>query len=313
MRRFEEFLDEIDGGRPLSAPTDQLPANVLERFYTWLLTLYDREKSTTCVAYVTEVRAFFRFLDRRRWLLPDVSYERKKDGRYVVRLSAQNDGLPSNGVERHLHNVVGDDADRSCGVDDRCSDARRLFDDPRIQLDLLGEFFGSLAIVVIGSSEETVSHRVAVDVEHEALFEQIGELALVHRSAAEEERRVTARPGECPELVAVPQPTRSLLGVGGLAGHGIGEVAERCVGIDRSKPESRQFGAQRGLAGAGEAVDLEYGDADDSRRCEARSGCSLPRLRAGRVMRCQRVVKRARHSPGDGPGCALSPRGPAPG
>jgi hypothetical protein len=37
-------------------------------------------------------------------------------------------------------------------------------------------------------------------------------------------------------------------------------------------PASRQFGAQRGLAGAGESVNLEYDDADDSRRCRARSG-----------------------------------------
>ena len=41
---------------------------------------HGREKRTTCVAYVTEVRAFFRFLDRRRWLDPDVPYERMKDG-----------------------------------------------------------------------------------------------------------------------------------------------------------------------------------------------------------------------------------------
>ena len=53
---------------------------MLERFYTWLLKHYGREKRTTCVAYVRAVRAFFRFLDRQRWLHPDVSYERMKDG-----------------------------------------------------------------------------------------------------------------------------------------------------------------------------------------------------------------------------------------
>jgi hypothetical protein len=172
----------------------------------------------------------------------------------------------SSRAEGQPHDFVGDDADRSRGIDDRCSDARRLFEDPRIQLELLSELFGSLAIVVIGSSEETVSHRVAIDVEHEAHLEQIGELVLVYRSAAEEDRRVTARLGECSELIAVPHPIRPPPGVGGLAGHGIGEAAERCVGIDRSTPAPRQLGAQRGLAGAGESVDLEYDDVDVSKR-----------------------------------------------
>ena len=60
--------------------TDRLAADVLERFYTYLLRHCGRGKRTTCVVYVTDVRAFFRFLDRRRWLHPDVSYERMKDG-----------------------------------------------------------------------------------------------------------------------------------------------------------------------------------------------------------------------------------------
>jgi site-specific recombinase XerD len=86
LRRFEEFLeDETEqGGAGFPAagrvPTDRLAADVLERFYTYLLRHYGRGQRATCVAYVTEVRAFFRFLDRRRWLHPDVSYERMKDG-----------------------------------------------------------------------------------------------------------------------------------------------------------------------------------------------------------------------------------------
>ena len=80
LRRFQEFLDDVDGGRLAGGPTNLLPQDVLERFYTWLLKAYGRDKRTTCVAYVTEVRAFFRFLDRQRWLDPDVSYERMKDG-----------------------------------------------------------------------------------------------------------------------------------------------------------------------------------------------------------------------------------------
>ena len=79
LRRFAEFLED-DGHVVGALTTDRLEANVLERFYTWLLKHYGREKRSTCVSYVTEVRAFFRFLDRRRWLHPDVSYERMKDG-----------------------------------------------------------------------------------------------------------------------------------------------------------------------------------------------------------------------------------------
>ena len=79
LRRFAEFLED-DGHVVGTLTTDRLEANVLERFYTWLLKHYGREKRSTCVAYTTEVRAFFRFLDRRRWLHPDVSYERLKDG-----------------------------------------------------------------------------------------------------------------------------------------------------------------------------------------------------------------------------------------
>lgn len=79
LNRFQEFLPTA-GIDPLATTTDQLPAEILERFYTWLLQTYGRDRRTTAVAYVGEVRAFFRFLDRRRWLHPDVSYEHVKDG-----------------------------------------------------------------------------------------------------------------------------------------------------------------------------------------------------------------------------------------
>jgi site-specific recombinase XerD len=52
----------------------------MERFYSWLLRDRGRDKRSTAVAYTSEVRTFFRFLDRRRWLGPEVSYERMKDG-----------------------------------------------------------------------------------------------------------------------------------------------------------------------------------------------------------------------------------------
>jgi site-specific recombinase XerD len=78
LRRFGEFVEAT--GRSWTQRTDQLPADVLEQFYAWLIRSYGREHRSTAVTYVAEVRAFFRFLDRRRWLRPDVSYERMKDG-----------------------------------------------------------------------------------------------------------------------------------------------------------------------------------------------------------------------------------------
>lgn len=79
LRRFREFLPALKLD-PSTVTTDAFPAEVLERFYTYLLRVYGRRRRTTAVAYIAEVRAFFRFLDRRRWLHPDLSYERMKDG-----------------------------------------------------------------------------------------------------------------------------------------------------------------------------------------------------------------------------------------
>ncbi|MCL5108540.1 MAG: tyrosine-type recombinase/integrase [Chloroflexi bacterium] len=79
INRFREFLR--DGGHdPDALTTDLLAPDVLERFYTWLLRGYGRERRSTAITYAAEVRAFFGFLDRRRWLGPDLSYERMKDG-----------------------------------------------------------------------------------------------------------------------------------------------------------------------------------------------------------------------------------------
>ncbi len=79
LRRFEEFLRA--GGVDLQVMrTDELSGEVLEHFYTWLLGIHGRERRATAVAYTAAVRAFIRFLDRRRWLHADLSYERIKDG-----------------------------------------------------------------------------------------------------------------------------------------------------------------------------------------------------------------------------------------
>lgn len=79
LRRFAEFLPSL-GLDSATLTTDQLPATVLERFYTWLLARHGRQRRSTAIAYVAATRAFIRFLDRRRWLHPSVSYEHMKDG-----------------------------------------------------------------------------------------------------------------------------------------------------------------------------------------------------------------------------------------
>lgn len=78
LNRFRDFLTDsrLD---PATLTTDRLPPDVMERFYTWLLRRHGRERRSTAITYVGEVRAFFRFLDRSRWLHPDFSYERAKD------------------------------------------------------------------------------------------------------------------------------------------------------------------------------------------------------------------------------------------
>lgn len=79
LNRFREFLPSI-GLDPTRATTDALPADSLERFYTWLLRAYGRDHKASAVTYVAGVRAFFRFLDRQGLLAPGTSYERMKDG-----------------------------------------------------------------------------------------------------------------------------------------------------------------------------------------------------------------------------------------
>ncbi|HVC33235.1 MAG TPA: hypothetical protein VNL16_06975, partial [Chloroflexota bacterium] len=79
LNRFREFLGSL-GWQPDATRTNEFPAEILEQFYTWLLKVNGRERRSTAVAYVSEVRAFFRFLDRRRWLHADLSYEHMKDG-----------------------------------------------------------------------------------------------------------------------------------------------------------------------------------------------------------------------------------------
>jgi len=79
LNRFLEFLPSM-GLDPAGATTDALPADSIERFYTWLLRTYGRDHKASAVTYVAGVRAFFRFLDRQGSLAQGVSFERMNDG-----------------------------------------------------------------------------------------------------------------------------------------------------------------------------------------------------------------------------------------
>lgn len=77
LARFHEFLATEASGENLL--TNALPADVLEHFYTWLVRVYGRDDRFTVVTYVAGVRAFFRFLARRRLLPPGLSFEEVRD------------------------------------------------------------------------------------------------------------------------------------------------------------------------------------------------------------------------------------------
>ena len=79
LRRFEEHL-EWARLPPERTPTDQLPPDVLERFYTWLVRAYGKERRATLQTYVAGARAFFRYLVRHRQAPPDTSFEEIKAG-----------------------------------------------------------------------------------------------------------------------------------------------------------------------------------------------------------------------------------------
>lgn len=65
LNHFGDYL--VERGLPLSTLTADLPGDVLERFYTWLVRRYGRAARPTCTTYVAAARAFFRFLERRGW------------------------------------------------------------------------------------------------------------------------------------------------------------------------------------------------------------------------------------------------------
>jgi len=77
LRRFADFL-ATRGVPPESVTSEALSEDLLERFHTWLLKEAGIESRASLTTYVAGVRAFFRFLARRKWLSPDVSFEAVK-------------------------------------------------------------------------------------------------------------------------------------------------------------------------------------------------------------------------------------------
>ncbi|HEX9015535.1 MAG TPA: tyrosine-type recombinase/integrase [Chloroflexota bacterium] len=78
LARFLDFLGESHV--PAGHLAASLPADILEQFYAWLVDNYGRERRATTTTYVAGVRAFFRFLARRRLLSPDTSFEQVRAG-----------------------------------------------------------------------------------------------------------------------------------------------------------------------------------------------------------------------------------------
>jgi site-specific recombinase XerD len=79
LRRLCEFM-EWAGYPTERTTTDRLPADLLERFYTWLVGVYGKERRPTLQTYVAGARAFFRFLVRRHQGPADTSFEEVKAG-----------------------------------------------------------------------------------------------------------------------------------------------------------------------------------------------------------------------------------------
>lgn len=98
LDRFVEYLGQRGLGDGVACAA--LPADCLEGFYAWLVQVYGREARATQQTYVSGVRAFLRFLERRRQGPREATYEQLKDGlrevmgRAAYRTPRIDSGLP---------------------------------------------------------------------------------------------------------------------------------------------------------------------------------------------------------------------------
>jgi site-specific recombinase XerD len=78
LGRLHEYLISL-GVDPDQMRTDEISADLLERFYLWLTRVYGRDDRFTVATYVSGVRAFLRFCGRRHLLGANVSFEEMRD------------------------------------------------------------------------------------------------------------------------------------------------------------------------------------------------------------------------------------------
>ncbi len=98
LDRLGEYLAARGLGPDL--PTADLPADLLETYYHWLVERYGRTARATHGTYLAGARAFLRFLERRRWGPRAASYEQQREdlravvGRPAYRTPRIDQGLP---------------------------------------------------------------------------------------------------------------------------------------------------------------------------------------------------------------------------
>ncbi len=76
LRRLADYVTAVLKLKPDEVPISELPPSLLEDFYNWLVLEHGREARMTVGTYIASARAFCRYLDRRRWLPADTSFER---------------------------------------------------------------------------------------------------------------------------------------------------------------------------------------------------------------------------------------------
>lgn len=74
LRRFGEYLGSLKIDVREMGP-NEIRESALHDFHTWLVRGYGRDDRSTIATYIAGVRAFLRFLARRRLLAADVSFE----------------------------------------------------------------------------------------------------------------------------------------------------------------------------------------------------------------------------------------------
>jgi site-specific recombinase XerD len=102
LRRLAEHL-EWAGLPPASTLTQQLPPDVLEKFYTWLVRAYGKDRRFTLQTYVAGARAFFRYMVRGHIGPPETSFEEVKAGLQEV-MGRSTYRTPR--IDHRLHQIV---------------------------------------------------------------------------------------------------------------------------------------------------------------------------------------------------------------